>query len=211
MPPLTCPSLSPKINRAGRKFDQVLEGARQVFMSDGFEGANVDDIARAAGVSKATLYSYFPDKALLFSEVTRCECDRMAEEALNAVDINGPIRDVLAFAANRVMSFLLSDFSQQMFRICVSERARFPDIARAFYESGPEMGRKRLEDILSLAIDRGELKIDNLTLAAEQFSDLAKSRLWLRAVFGVQSEFSEHEIAEVVNEAVETFLARYGA
>ena len=37
--------------KKGRKFDQVLEGARVVFMRDGFEGASVDDIAReAAGV-----------------------------------------------------------------------------------------------------------------------------------------------------------------
>ncbi|MEY8841217.1 TetR family transcriptional regulator, partial [Cribrihabitans sp. XS_ASV171] len=39
------------ILRTGRKFDQVLRGAREVFMADGFEGASVDDIARAAGVS----------------------------------------------------------------------------------------------------------------------------------------------------------------
>ena len=55
--------------KKGRKFDQVLEGARRIFMRDGFEGASVDDIARSAEVSKATLYSYFPDKRILFSEV----------------------------------------------------------------------------------------------------------------------------------------------
>ena len=44
--------------RRGRKFEQVLEGATQVFLQHGFEGASVDDIAREAGVSKATLYSY---------------------------------------------------------------------------------------------------------------------------------------------------------
>jgi AcrR family transcriptional regulator len=200
-----------KINRTGRKFDQVLEGARQVFMADGFEGANVDDIAHTAGVSKATLYSYFPDKALLFSEVARCECSRMADETMHSIDLGSPIRDLLTVAATRVMTFLLSDFAQSMFRICVSERDRFPDIARAFYECGPEMGRKRLEEVLSLAVSRGELKIDNLSLAAEQFSDLAKTRLWLRAVLGVQTEFSEAEIEQVVTEAVETFLARYSA
>ncbi len=53
---------TPTVKR-GRKFDQVLQGAREIFMSDGFEGASVDDIARAAGVSKATLYSYFPDNS----------------------------------------------------------------------------------------------------------------------------------------------------
>ena len=57
--------------KQGRKFDQVLDGARKVFMRDGFEGASVDDIAREACVSKATLYSYFPDKRLLFIEVQR--------------------------------------------------------------------------------------------------------------------------------------------
>ena len=62
------------IVRTGRKFDQVLEGARTIFLAVGFEGASVDDIAREAGVSKATLYSYFPDKRLLFTEVARTEC-----------------------------------------------------------------------------------------------------------------------------------------
>ena len=42
-----------QIVRTGRKFDQVLEGARSVFMRDGFEGASVDDIAREAGVNAA--------------------------------------------------------------------------------------------------------------------------------------------------------------
>ncbi len=203
------PAALARINRTGRKFDQVVEGARQVFMADGFEGASVDEIARTAGVSKATLYSYFPDKALLFSEVARSECHRMADEAVQSVNLSGPIRDVLRVAANRVMRFLLSEFAQSMFRICLAERDRFPDIARAFYESGPEMGRKRLEQVLSLAVARGELKIDNLSLAAEQFSDLAKTNLWLRAVLGVQSEFSDAEIETVVEAAVETFLARY--
>ena len=67
--------------RKGRKFDQVLDGARQVFLTDGFEGASVDEIARAANVSKATLYSYFPDKRLLFMEVATTECQRQARDA----------------------------------------------------------------------------------------------------------------------------------
>ena len=78
---MTDQSKTPKI-RKGRKFDQVLEGARAIFMRDGFEGASVDDIAREAGVSKATLYSYFPDKRLLFMEVAKAECNRQADEAV---------------------------------------------------------------------------------------------------------------------------------
>ena len=61
---------TPEIKR-GRKYDQVIAGARDVFLAQGFEGASVDLIAREAGVSKATLYSYFPDKRILFIEVAK--------------------------------------------------------------------------------------------------------------------------------------------
>ena len=179
-------------------------------MADGFEGASVDDIARAAGVSKATLYSYFPDKRLLFMEVARTECGRMADRALDLIDQTRPPREVLAIAARQIVTFLLSSFSQQVFRICVAERDRFPELGRAFYVNGPEMGRDRLCTYLTEAIARGELQITDLTMAAEQFSELCKARLWIRAVLGIQLEFSEEEIGQVVDEAVETFLARYG-
>ena len=87
----------------GRKFLQVLEGARTIFLRDGFEGAAVDDIAREAGVSKATLYSYFPDKRIMFMEVFRSELTRKAvndwlrtdgaREADAVVDFDRAVRD----------------------------------------------------------------------------------------------------------------------
>ena len=198
------------IIRTGRKFQQVLDGAREVFMADGFEGASVDDIARAAGVSKATLYSYFPDKRLLFSEIASIECRLMADKALELIDETAPPREVLTIAAQQIVPFLLSDFAQQCFRICLAERERFPELGRAFYANGPEMGRQRLIDYMIGAVERGELKIDDLEMAAEQFSELCKAKLWTRAVFGIQTKFSDAEIADVIWNAVETFMARYG-
>jgi AcrR family transcriptional regulator len=198
------------IVRTGRKFEQVLAGARQVFMADGFEGASVDDIARAAGVSKATLYSYFPDKRQLFMEVATTECSRMADRTLELVGMGNPPREVLIVAASQLVRFLLSDFAQQCFRICVAERDRFPELGRAFYAAGPEMGRCRLGEYFHSAIERGELSIDNVDLAAEQFLELCRVKLWTRAVFGIQHEFSNEEIDEVVLYAVDMFLARYG-
>ncbi|MGD9864679.1 MAG: TetR/AcrR family transcriptional regulator [Pseudodonghicola sp.] len=196
--------------RTGRKFDQVLAGARAVFLSDGFEGASVDDIARAAGVSKATLYSYFPDKRVLFIEVAINECNLMAQRALDNVDDTRPVREVLTFSARHILTFLLSDFAQRVFRICVAERERFPELGRAFYTCGPETGARRLSDYLARAVARGELAIDDIPMAAEQFTELCKARLWSRAMFGIQTEFSEAEIAETVDQAVEMFMARYG-
>jgi len=196
--------------KKGRKFDQVLNGARTVFMRDGFEGASVDDIAREAQVSKATLYSYFPDKRLLFSEVARVECNRQAEDALNEVDESAPVADVLHEAASRVVRFFLSDFGQQVFRICVSESHRFPELGARFYKSGPALLRERLGSILAPYVAKGDLKIDDMELATSQFGELCKSDLFVRCLCGVKSDFTEAEIERVVNGVVDMFMARYG-
>lgn len=197
--------------RRGRKYDQVLDGARRVFMSDGYEGASVDEIARAAGVSKATLYSYFPDKRLLFMEVARSECCRQSDSALEVIDTAAPPRAVLTQAARHFLGFLLSDFGQRVFRICVAETDRFPELGREFYDSGPRLMRARMVEYLRLATGRGELAIEDFDLAADQFAELCKADLFPRLVFGLDREFGEDEIARVIDGAVEMFLARYGA
>ncbi len=201
---------APATIKKGRKFDAVLSGARAVFLRDGFEGASVDDIAAEAGVSKATLYSYVPDKRMLFQEVARHECARMAEATLDIVDFAAPPREVMTATATSLLRFLLSNFSLQMFRICAAESARFPELGQAFYESGPEMGCNRMVLYLKVAIARGELVAEDPVMMAEQFSELCKTRLWTRAIFGVQTEFTDAEIEHVVHEAVGTILARYG-
>lgn len=195
--------------KKGRKFEQVLDGARQIFMRDGFEGASVDDIARAAQVSKATLYSYFPDKRLLFSEVARIECNRQASEALDVIDDNAPVEEMLTQAANRVVRFFLSDFGQQVFRICVSESHRFPELGQRFYESGPQLLRARLGDILTRYVDRGALQIEDMELATSQFGELCKSDLFVKCLCGVECACTEADIDRVVRGVVEMFLARY--
>ena len=198
-----------QINRNGRKFDQVLAGARAVFMADGFEGASVDDIARAAKVSKATLYSYFPDKRMLFMEVARAECRRQADEAVELIDETAPPELVLRAGGRRILSVLLSDFGQRMYRICMAESDRFPELGRYFYESGPALGRERISGYLRRAVGRGELQIDDFDLAADQFAELCKASIFLRVMCGLTATPTEAEVARVVDGAVTTFLARY--
>lgn len=195
--------------KRGRKFDQVLAGARDIFMSDGFEGASVDDIARAAGVSKATLYSYFPDKRLLFMEVAKTECIRQAESAVETIDMSRPANEILTEAAWQMVSFFTSDFGQRVFRLCVAESDRFPELGREFYESGPALVQAKLIAFLECGIERGELAIDDLPLAADQFSELCKADLFTRLVFSMEKSFDDAQKKRIVSGAVDTFLARY--
>lgn len=202
----------PKDNTAikrGRKFDQVLDGARRVFMSQGFEGASVDEIAKAAGVSKATLYSYFPDKRLLFAEVAKAECTRQAEDSLSDIDMTAPPDQVLYNAGGRLIGFLTSRFGQQVVAICCAESGRFPELGQMFYESGPGLVRNHLSAFLSDCNDNGTLEIENPLLAADQFAELCKARIFPRMMCGVQNSFDPAELDEILSSAVRMFMARY--
>lgn len=196
--------------KRGRKFDQVLNGARQVFMADGFERASVDAIANVAGVSKATLYNYFPDKRMLFREVVRNECRAQASRAMATIDSAAPAEAILRAAARHMIAFFLSDFGQRMFRISVAEAEQFPELGREFYNSGPLVANQTLTAYFAQAIAVGELRIEDRELAAFQFTELCKAYIFNRQLFGIQTSFTEAEIDRVIDGAVEVFLARYG-
>jgi AcrR family transcriptional regulator len=184
-------------------------GARSVFMACGYGDANMDEVARTAKVSKATVYSYFPDKQSLFIEVVKAECEHMAEHAMEEIDQSKDIRQVLNKAAGYMVNFFLSEFSQRMFRICVAEADRIPELGRQFYENGPMMGRQHIAEYLRKAAEAGEVEIHDFELAADQFAELCKATLWPQAVFGIRSEFNDDEKQRVVSAAVETFCQAY--
>jgi AcrR family transcriptional regulator len=196
--------------KRGRKYDQVIAGARKVFLAAGYEGASVDEIAKEAGVSKATLYSYFPDKRLLFMEVASLECRRVTETALDQIDMSRPPREVLMASAERMMDFVLSPFGRGVFRIVVAETDRFPEIGRVFWLCGPERGKAIFVEYFERACARGELAIEDKRLAADQFTELCKADLFPRLIFGLADRFTPEERARVAEGAVDTFLARYG-
>ena len=195
--------------KRGRKFEQVLAGAREIFLRDGFDGASVDDIARAAGVSKATLYSYFNDKRLLFMEVCRQECLRQASSAMAQVNDYKTIRDKVEFAARTLVSVILEPFNVAIFRVCVAEAERFPEIGEQFYNYGPGFGVARIAEFIEIAVKDGELICDDPHLAASQLQNLCRSEMFDRVLFLNKATFSQDQIDRVVNGAVEMFMARY--
>ena len=201
---------APQVIKQGRKWDQVLDGARTVFLRDGFEGASVDDIVREAGVSKATLYSYFPDKRLLFLEVAKAECKAQSDEAIAQIEATGDIRQALTQAAGRMVRFFMSDVGMQVYRIVVGESQRFPEIGQDFYNAGPAMVRQVLAQFLTKSVEEGKLEIDDIELAADQFPELCKAGLHIQMVLGLRKSVTDEEIDRVIDGAVDLFLCKYG-
>lgn len=193
----------------GRKFLQVIEGARAIFLRDGFEGATVDDIAREAGVSKATLYSYFPDKRVMFMEVFRSELSRQAADAGTLFQVDMPVWQILPFVVQIISAHLTSDLGLRMFRISVGEAERFPGLAKEYYESGPLLMRRQLVSYLEMGIARGELRINDLELAADQLISLAAARVQNLALFMGRDAVDNEVMRDISTAAVQMFLACY--
>lgn len=205
-------TLSPDMAVKGRKVAQVLAGAQQVFMAHGYEGANVDAIAKAAQVSKATLYSYFPDKRALFAAVARAACQEQTRRSMSFADDAGSFADRLYRGCRSFMEFLYSPFGLQMYRAVVAESARFPEFGQQFWATGPGMAHAELVTLFRQAEAEGHLiPIADHQLAAETLAELCKVHLHARLLLRVIDSAEPVELDRVARNAVDTFMARYGA
>jgi len=76
----------------------ILDAAKQVFARKGFHATRLEDIAEAAGFSKASLYNYYDSKELIFISLADREYDRLIQELDRAVSVEAPLIDNLRTA-----------------------------------------------------------------------------------------------------------------
>jgi len=126
------------------KARQILVGAREVFLTHGFDGASMNDIAKAAGVSKGTIYFHFESKEALFEAIIRAERDLQAEQCLQLDAENPAIRSVLTDLARGLISMMMRPDIVAQVRTVIAVAPKFPRIGRAFYETGPQHGAEEL-------------------------------------------------------------------
>lgn len=195
----------------GGKRRQILEGARRVFLAQGFDGASMGEIARTAGVSKGTLYVYFASKEALFEALTQAERGGLAE-ALFQLDENDPdVRSALLRVGHSFLEMMMRPDHVSSVRMVIGAADKFPGFAQSFYEAGPRWGAERLRGYLERQAGAGRLAIADTAIAAEQFLNLCAAGILKRLLFAVATEFNEDVVDRNVESAVDVFLAAYGA
>ncbi|MEZ5855995.1 MAG: TetR/AcrR family transcriptional regulator [Hyphomicrobiaceae bacterium] len=195
-----------------RKRQQILDGAAAVFQRMGFDPASMSDVASEAGVSKATLYVYYPSKEELFAAVIGRERDRNIAQIIALLDESRPVKAVLTLFGCRLATILAQPYVIQAHRIVIGVSARMPEIGRQMYEGGPRRVRDALSAYLAGRIAAGELKLEDPKLAATQFLELCQAGIVRPRLYAViEDPVGEAEAARVVGAAVEMFLAAYGA
>ena len=189
---------------------QILAGASKVFMDLGFDGASMGEIARAAGVSKGTLYVYFADKNRLFEAIVEQEMLDQQKIAFNFA----PERDVpitLREFGQAYIELLCRPGGGSAIRTVMAIAERMPEVGRRYYEQVLEKTINRLADYLDVHMAAGELAIPDCQLAASQFMQMCQASLFLRFIFQAAPPPSSERIAEVVKSATRMFLAAYQA
>jgi len=195
----------------GVKRRQVLEGAREVFMSAGFDAGSMNDIARAAGVSKGTLYAYFDSKVALFEALIREDRAHQPERnTMFPADEPDPAKALATYGRALVAHVTGSDALTQA-RVVAFAAAKFPRLGQTFYEAGPEFGVRTLKGRLDAFVAAGTLAIGDTRLAATQFIDLCLGDVLKRLLFMVVTSLSEEEIGLTSDSAVDMFMKAYGA
>ena len=206
----TSNTLHPFGEEDSSKRRQILDGARKVFMDLGFDGASMNEIARAAGVSKGTLYVYFTDKSRLFEAIVE---DEALEKARIAYNLD-PARDVettLREFGRTYIGSICRPGGGSSIRTVMAIAERMPDVGRQFYENVLANTINRLADYLRAHVRPGDLAIDDCGLAAAQFLQMCQATLFLPFVFQAEPAPSAERIARVVDSATRLFLQTYRA
>ena len=187
---------------------QILDGASKVFMDLGFDGASMGEIARAAGVSKGTLYVYFADKNRLFEAIVEEETIEQSKFAFN-FDLERDAPTTLREFGLAYIQLLCRPGGGSAIRTVMAIAERMPEVGRRFYEQVLEKTIERLAVYLEARVKVQDLVIDDCQLAASQFMLTCQASLFLPLIFQAASPPSIERMTQVVESATRMFLAAY--
>src|SRR5262252_6994677 len=108
----------PCIESAKRR--QIVDGARRVFLAQGFDAASMGEIARTAGVSKGTLYVYFKSKEELFAAIVANECRAQAQQIFDLDPQDHDVGAVLSRLGIGYVEFLVRPGTIAPFRTVIA-------------------------------------------------------------------------------------------
>jgi AcrR family transcriptional regulator len=202
-----------RVQTTAEKRAAVLEAAAKVFLSGGYLGASMDEIADLAGVSKQTVYTYFSNKEALFAAMASALSNEASDRVHNNVAEFGEDDDLEGYLvgyAVRQLEVVLTPRILQLRRLVIGEVGRFPELGAALYAGGPGRAIASLAATFERLADRGALSVHDPLLAATQFNWLIMSAPLNRAMLlGDGAIPSSKELREHAREGVRMFLAAY--
>jgi TetR/AcrR family transcriptional repressor of mexJK operon len=203
----------PMLGRSARKRQTILSAGRGLFLSNGYQGTSVDQIAASAEVSKQTVYKHFGDKQELLLTIVNDALDSTVTPFLGRIATLGDTTDVepdlVALAADYLRA-VLQEPVVQLRRLVIGEANRVPELAQGYYEQAPARTLEAFADCFGRLHDRGMLHVAEPSLAAEHFAFLIVGRCIDQALFcGASQVLDSVDVDRHVRSGVRVFLAAY--
>lgn len=193
-------------NRLNRE-RAILDAALKVFAAQGYSGASMDAVAAEAGVTKPTLYSYFPSKESLFQAMMLGKRDVMLD-VFEHPSQDGMVADLLIFAwayADTVMRPEMLSLA----RLIIGEVQRFPEIGRAYQASGPDHLLRGIMRYLEGQRRAGRLAFEDAELAAQDLWGLILSAPRTQALYMPDAVPDRATLERYITNGLRVFLKAY--
>lgn len=185
---------------------KILEVAAELFIAGGYEKTTLDAIAKAASVTKRTIYENIGDKEALF----RAVCTERLPQALKTqFDLNlkgKSTRENLLGLARIVLNYSLSDNTVALARMLMVERIRFPDLVGQAAGAMRALYNELIKTVLDEMVEMGELPPSNTSNTADYFYDVVVGNAQMQMLFGIKKKKPGN--AEI-DERIDIFLYGY--
>ena len=141
---------------------EIVAAALESFVERGYAATRLDDVARRAGVTKGTLYLYFPNKEELFKAVIRGTLIAELARITDTREGHQPSIESLIADFQRLADTPIGAIP----KLVLSEAANFPEIARFYLDEVVARGLRAIRAALQRGIDAGTFRFIDTEYAA---------------------------------------------
>lgn len=183
---LALPEENPKWRRRKEaRPGEIVDAALEVFAEKGFAAAKLDDIARRAGISKATLYLYFEAKEEIFRAVSRAAVASLIEALESPAEASGgPFAELAPRLLSRAAGMMKGGRVPAIARMVIGESRNFPDLARIWHDDVVASVIGMITGIITRAQARGEVAPGDPRFHAFSLMGAIVMAMLFREVFG---------------------------
>lgn len=173
--------------------ERLREGAVSAFLEYGYDGATMEAIARAAGITKRTLYARYPDKRAVFLDVIPWALSRAVDRDLRRKTNDDDLEAALTEIGRGAVKRALDPDTRRLHRVVMNETGRFPEFAVSAETLGWSRRQRQVMDLLRHHQDTGAIQVDDIELAAEHFLAMVEALPARLADFGVYRSKRQEE------------------
>lgn len=188
------------------KRQAILDGATRMFLAHGYRNASMDKIAKAAPVSKATLYNHFDSKNALLAAVISDLCGSLLQTMSQATVESDDVANNLTQIATSAVDLIYAEDALAIYRLVVAESPEFPELGELFYQSGPQTALTQLEDYFRRLNAEGRYNNVDPVFAADAFFSMLRGDLHVRCLLTKTLRPNADEKKHLVSRVIKFYM-----